>query len=312
MTRRTRAVLVAGLLALTATLSAALPAAAAPSPDGDDAALELGPVDIEMTEPTTPGGCERWEWAEMERTLYTLLLMRGRPYFERTGIEGRANGASTEDPRCIRNWIVSYRSPYQADDVITFELFLDRTTPPKFSMTGPSTPLPATDMNPFEALERVRAAGYSSNVDSIRLAPNAVGEAQFTAALDRFTRIAVNPATGEIRNEAVPDLPRNAVTVTAGGYAPSKVSTVAAVACPATHPYLLNADQGWGARGATVAGGGAHRATVKLSLYDYRAADGYVTGWKEAPDGISNKAEGDVAVYALCTSEKKQAMRDAG
>lgn len=317
MTRPTRAVLAAGLLALTATLGAAFPAAASPA-DGAPAAADLSAVDldpaeaaIETSEPATPGGCEQWEWAEMQRSQRTLLSLYGRTYFELTGIEGRANGASTADPWCILTWIFSYRNPYKADDAITIEVVLDRRTAPKVTFTGPTTPLPATDMTPFDALERVRAGGYLADVESIRLAPNAGGDAQFTATLDRFTRITVDAATGAIRNEAVPDLPRNAVTVTAGGYAPSKVSTVSGVMCPPSHPYLLNADMGWGARGATVAGGGAHRATVKLSIWGYTAADGYVTGWNEAPNGISNKADGEVAVYAMCTSEKKQGMRDA-
>jgi hypothetical protein len=318
MTRRTRTILAAGLLAFSATLGASLPAAAAPTTGSDLPAVELDPADVdpaefqvELAPPATPDGCEQWEWSEMLRSQNTLLYMYGRPYFELTGIEGRANGASTEDPRCILDWTFSYRNPHKADDFITFEIILDRKSAPKVTLTGPSTPLPATSMTPFEALERVRTAGYPGNVETVRLAPNASGDAQFTATLDRVTRLSVDADTGDVRNEAVPDLPRHAVTVTAGVYSPSKVSAVGAVTCPATHPYLLNADMGWGARGATVAGGGAHRVTVKLYLYDYRGADGYVVGWDEAPDGISNKADGEVAVYALCTSEKKQAMRDS-
>lgn len=313
MTRRTRAALAAGIIAMTATLGAALPAAATPaSVSAGELEHELAPVDAGSADSAAPGECRAWSWEALMLTARTTLMAHALTHYELTGLTGRPKDGASAGLQCFLDWDLSFRNPRNPSDrPLTMNLELFTATPATITWTGPTTALPATSMNGFEAFDRLRAAGYPGDVESIRLAPDTTGAAQFTLSLDRATQITVDADTGLVRNEAVPDLPRNTVTSTVGIFAASKVSTVGAVTCPAGHPYLLNADLGWGARGATVAGGGAHRATVKLYLYEYRGADGYVTGWDEAPNGISNKADGEVAVYALCTSDKKQAMRDS-
>lgn len=281
-----------GLVALTTTLGAALPAAA--------------------QEPTEPTGeaiaaddCPQWKWDLFEQSMRNILKANGRAGYELAAFGADTGAGATTDFMCLTKWELFYADP-RNPGAKSFQVNYDvRTGGTKVSDATPRTPLPQIEILPYRAYLMALAHGYTDPFYRLSLTTGEqTGEPEYTIStrgLNTTDYLVVNAMTGKVFNYFFPGIPASVIPQQAGRYS-GGTETLQAYSCPARHPYLWNHDDGLALNGTAFRG---YRTGSAIHSPDLTTVDGLVSGWQQKARGITSRDEAKdyKYLYALCTDD---------